>query len=89
MKTELYKTIKLSVNEAATLMVAIDKFIEHENESINFFFEKLNSAGSTQDVREWTASIKSSKERITTLQKSAQKITDSEIITKHHLEHIS
>ena len=63
MKTELYKTINLSVNESATLLVVIEKQIEHEIESINFWFERLNGAGSTQDVREWSAGIKNSKDR--------------------------
>ena len=38
MRTELYKTINLSVNESATLLVVIEKQIEHEIESINFWF---------------------------------------------------
>ena len=86
MKTELYKTINLSVNESATLLVVIDKQIEHELESINFWFEKLNSAGTTQDVRDWTASIKNAKERLKALRSIQANIIDSEIITKHHLE---
>ena len=86
MKTELYKTINLSVNESATLLVMIDKQIEHEIESINFWFEKLNGAGTTQDVREWTASIKNAKDRLKALRSIQANIIDSEIITKHHLE---
>ena len=86
MKTELYKTINLSVNESATLLVMIDKQIEHEIESINFWFERLNGAGTTQDVREWTASIKNSKERLRALRSIQSNIIDSEVITKHHLE---
>tara|TARA_R100000655_G_scaffold25878_2_gene53409 strand:+ start:4196 stop:4462 length:267 start_codon:yes stop_codon:yes gene_type:complete len=86
MNTELYKTINLSVNESATLLVVIDKQIEHEIESINFWFEKLNGAGTTQDVREWTASIKNAKERLKALRSIQANIIDSEIITKHHLE---
>lgn len=86
MKTELYKTINLSVNESATLLVVIDKQIEHEIESINFWFERLNGAGTTQDVREWTASIKNAKERLKALRSIQANIIDSEIITKHHLE---
>tara|TARA_R100000995_G_scaffold1880_1_gene1293 strand:+ start:14081 stop:14347 length:267 start_codon:yes stop_codon:yes gene_type:complete len=86
MKTELYKTINLSVNESATLLVVIDKQIEHEIESINFWFEKLNGAGTTQDVREWTASIKNAKDRLKALRSIQANIIDSEIITKHHLE---
>lgn len=86
MKTELYKTINLSVNESATLLVMIDKQIEHEIESINFWFERLNGAGTTQDVREWTASIKNAKERLKALRSIQANIIDSEIITKHHLE---
>ena len=86
MKTELYKTINLSVNESATLLVMIDKQIEHEIESINFWFERLNGAGTTQDVREWTASIKNAKDRLKALRSIQANIIDSEIITKHHLE---
>ncbi len=86
MKTELYKTINLSVNESATLLVMIDKQIEHEIESINFWFERLNGAGTTQDVREWTASIKNAKERLKALRSIQANIIGSEIITKHHLE---
>ena len=86
MKTELYKTINLSVNESATLLVIIDKQIEHEIESINFWFERLNGAGTTQDVREWTASIKNAKERLKALRSIQANIIDSELITKHHLE---
>ena len=86
MKTELYKTINLSVNESATLLVMIDKQIEHEIESINFWFERLNGAGTTQDVREWTASTKNAKERLKALRSIQANIIDSEIITKHHLE---
>ena len=86
MKTELYKTINLSVNESATLLVMIDKQIEHEIESINFWFERLNGAGTTQDVREWTASIKNAKERLKALRSIQANIIDSEVITKHHLE---
>ena len=86
MKTELYKTINLSVNESATLLVVIEKQIEHEIESINFWFERLNGAGTTQDVREWTASIKNAKERLKALRSIQANIIDSEIITKHHLE---
>ena len=86
MKTELYKTINLSVNESATLLVVIDKQIEHEIESINFWFERLNGAGTTQDVREWTASIKNAKERLKALRSIQANIIDSEIITNHHLE---
>ena len=86
MKRELYKTINLSVNESATLLVVIDKQIEHEIESINFWFERLNGAGTTQDVREWTASIKNAKERLKALRSIQANIIDSEIITKHHLE---
>ena len=86
MKTELYKTINLSVNESATLLVMIDKQIEHEIESINFWFERLNGAGTTQDVRDWTASIKNSKDRLKALRSIQANIIDSELITKHHLE---
>ena len=86
MKTELYKTINLSVNESATLLVMIDKQIEHEIESINFWFERLNGAGTTQDVREWTASIKNAKDRLKALRSIQANIIDSEVITKHHLE---
>ena len=86
MKTELYKTINLSVNESATLLVVIEKQIEHEIESINFWFERLNGAGTTQDVREWTASIKNSKDRLKALKSIQANIIDSELITKHHLE---
>ena len=86
MNTELYKTINLSVNESATLLVVIEKQIEHEIESINFWFERLNGAGTTQDVREWTASIKNSKDRLKALKSIQANIIDSELITKHHLE---
>ena len=86
MKTELYKTINLSVNESATLLVMIDKQIEHEIESINFWFEKLNGAGTTQDVREWTASIKNAKDRLKALRSIQSNLIDSELITIHHLE---
>ena len=86
MKTELYKTINLSVNESATLLVVIEKQIEHEIESINFWFDRLKGAGTTQDVREWTASIKNAKERLKALRSIQANIIDSEIITKHHLE---
>ena len=86
MKTELYKTINLSVNESATLLVMIDKQIEHEIESINFWFERLNGAGTTQDVREWTSSIKNAKDRLEALRSIQSNLIDSELITKHHLE---
>ena len=86
MKSALYKTINLSVTESATLLVMIDKQIEHEIDSINFWFERLNGAGTTQDVREWTASIKNAKERLKALRSIQANIIDSEIITKHHLE---
>jgi len=66
--------------------VVIEKQIEHEIESINFWFERLNGAGTTQDVREWTASIKNSKDRLKALKSIQANIIDSELITKHHLE---
>jgi hypothetical protein len=89
MKTETNKTIKLSSKEAATLIVSLDYVVEKENEEINFFYEKLNGAGTTEDVRKWTNFIKKGKERITRLKSVAYKIADSEEIITHHLKHIS
>jgi hypothetical protein len=89
MKTELYKTINLSVNESATLLVVIEKQIEHEIESINFWFERLNGAGTTQDVREWSAGIKNGKDRLKALKSIQANIIETEMTTKHHLIHTS
>lgn len=85
MNTEIYKTINLNTDQSSLLMTVIDQFITKERESINFFYDKLNSSDSTKDVRDYTKVIKISKLRIGQLANIQNNIINSELTTKHQL----
>ena len=67
------------------VQMLIERHINQEKESIQFFYERLNSSGSTQDVRDWTDSIRNSKEKISNLNKVLEQMLTNELITKHTL----
>ena len=83
--TEIYKTIKLDSEQLAITMTALEKFIDEQNEQVNFYFEKLNGAGTTQDVREWTESIRKGKKRIKSVRPLLEQMAFNEFTTKHTL----
>ena len=83
--TTIYKNIQLNDEQLPIVQMLIERYISQEKESIQFFYERLNSAGSTQDVRDWTDSIRNSKERIDTLNKVLKQMLTNETITKHTL----
>ena len=83
--TTTYKNLKLDTDQLAITITVLERFIIQEKESIQFFYEKLNGAGSTQDVREWTDSIKMSKNRVNKLNDVIAQIAGNELITKHTL----
>jgi len=83
--TTIYKNIQLNDEQLPIVQMLIERYISQEKESIQFFYERLNSAGSTQDVRDWTDSIRNSKERIDTLNKVLKQMLTNETITKHIL----
>ena len=83
--TTIYKNIQLNDEQLPIVQMLIERYINQEKESIQFFYERLNSAGSTQDVRDWTDSIRNSKERINTLNKVLKQMLTNETITKHTL----
>lgn len=85
MNTELYKNLKLSVRESATLLVVIDKSIEHYNKNYNFFWDRLNGAGTEKQAKDWSDGIKHSRKRLKELNSIKAKIEESEVITKHQL----
>ena len=83
--TTIYKNIQLNDEQLPIVQMLIERYINQEKESIQFFYERLNSAGSTQDVRDWTDSIRNSKEKINTLNKVLKQMLINETITKHTL----
>ena len=83
--TEIYKTIKLDSEQLAITMTALEKFIDEQNEQVNFYFEKLNGAGTTQDVREWTENIRKGKKRIKSVRPLLEQMAFNEFTTKYTL----
>ena len=83
--TKVYKNIEFDTEQLAISITALEHFINAERESINFYFERLNGAGTTQDVKDWTNQIKASKNRIKNLKPLIEQMASNEFITKHTL----
>ena len=83
--TKTYKNIEFDVDQLAITITTLEKFMEEQNDYINFYFEKLNGAGTTQDVRDWTASIKDLKKRMNVIEPLIKQMRANEFITKHTL----
>ena len=83
--TKVYKNIMFNVDQLAISITALEDIVKNENESINFYFEKLNGSDSTKDVRSYTKSIKTSKDRIKSLDNLIKQMASNEFITKHQL----
>ena len=82
---KVYKNIEFTTDQLAISITVLERFINQEKESIQFFYEKLNGAGSTQDVRDWTDTIHASKSRINNLNEIIEQMANNELITKHTL----
>ena len=83
--TKVYKNIEFDTEQLAISITALEHFINAERESINFYFERLNGAGTTQDVKDWTDQIKASKNRIKNLKPLIEQMASNQFITKHTL----
>ena len=83
--TKTYKNIEFDVDQLAITITTLEKFMEEQNDHINFYFEKLNGAGTTQDVREWTESIRKGKKRIKSVRPLLEQMAFNEFTTKYTL----
>ena len=83
--TKVYKNIEFDTEQLAISITALEHFINAERESMDFYFERLNGAGTTQDVKDWTDQIKASKNRIKNLKPLIEQMASNEFITKHTL----
>lgn len=83
--TKVYKNIEFDTEQLAISITALEHFINAERESMDFYFERLNGAGTTQDVKDWTNQIKASKNRIKKLKPLIEQMASNQFITKHTL----
>jgi hypothetical protein len=83
--TKVYKNIEFDTEQLAISITALEHFINAERESMDFYFERLNGAGTTQDVKDWTDQIKASKNRIKNLKPLIEQMASNQFITKHTL----
>ena len=83
--TKVYKNIEFDTEQLAISITALEHFINAERESMDFYFERLNGAGTTQDVKDWTNQIKASKNRIKNLKPLIEQMASNQFITKHTL----
>ena len=67
------------------VQMLIERHINQEKESIEYFIDLLNSSGTTKEVRGWTDLIRNSKEKISNLNKVLEQMLTNELITKHIL----
>ena len=81
--TTTYKNIEMDDEQVPIVQMLIERYINQEKETIQFFYEKLNGAGSTQDVRDWTDAIQSGKSQIKKLNNILLQLLTNEKITKH------
>ena len=82
---KVYKNIEFTTDQLAISITVLERFINQEKESIQFFYQKLNGAGSIQDVSDWTDTIHASKSRINNLNEIIKQMANNELITKHTL----
>lgn len=82
-KTSHYKLIEFDKDQLALSITVLEKFMNEERKSIEFFTDKLNSSDTTKDVRDYTNSIKMSKSRITELSQLVEQMASNEFIIKH------
>ena len=83
--TETYKNIKFNTEQRSITVKLLEEQVEKDNEYINFYYEKLNGAGSTKDVREWTEYITQFKNRINSVKIIIKQLKHNEYIIKHTL----
>lgn len=83
--TETYKNIKFNTEQRSITITLLEEQVEKDNEYINFYYEKLNGAGSTKDVREWTDYIREFKNRINSVNEIIKQLKHNEYIIKHTL----
>ena len=82
--TKIYN-IQMDEEQLPIVQMLIEKFIYKEKESIQFFYEKLNGAGSTKDVKDWTDAIRSGKSNVNNLNKVLKQMLTNEPTIKHNL----
>ena len=82
-KTSHYKIIEFDKDQLALSITVLEKFMNEEKKSIEFFTDKLNSSDTTKNVRDYTNSIKMSKSRITELSQLVEQMASNEFIIKH------
>jgi hypothetical protein len=83
--TETYKNIKFNTEQRSITITLLEEQVQKDNEYINFYHEKLNGAGSTKDVREWTDYIREFKNRINSVNEIIKQLKHNEYIIKHTL----
>tara|TARA_R110002020_G_scaffold298155_1_gene513893 strand:+ start:1864 stop:2124 length:261 start_codon:yes stop_codon:yes gene_type:complete len=83
--TRIYKNIEIDTEQLAITMTALEKFVSEQKESISFYTNQLNASSSTQDVRDLTDTIRSSKKRIKQIEPLIEQMAFNEFTTKHTL----
>tara|TARA_R100000655_G_scaffold22683_2_gene45807 strand:- start:72 stop:344 length:273 start_codon:yes stop_codon:yes gene_type:complete len=84
-KPTYYKKIEMSLDEYTIVITSLNKYIKTMEENIEFFIEKLNGSSSEQEVRNHQDHIKLARENIKHSKSTLNKISESELITKHTL----